>query len=275
MHESNKCKTKYPILLLHGTGFRDRKILNYWGRIPKELKRNGAKIFYGEQDSWGTVENNAKLIKENIKKIISQEKLQKLNIIAHSKGGLEARYLISSLNMVDNIASLTTIATPHHGSKTMDVFCCLPKKIFTISAYFIDLWFKILGDKKPDFQKACKEFCTTHAIEFNKNNPNVDKVYYQSYTGVMKNFFSDITMFVPHLIVYFLEGENDGLITPNSAKWGVFQGVLRGANSRGISHADEVDMRRRRLTKMKRNGFVSDIVDEYIKIVISLKQLGF
>ncbi len=25
------CKTKYPLLLVHGTGFRDRKLFNYWG----------------------------------------------------------------------------------------------------------------------------------------------------------------------------------------------------------------------------------------------------
>ena len=26
---------KYPILLVHGMGFRDDNIINYWGRIPK------------------------------------------------------------------------------------------------------------------------------------------------------------------------------------------------------------------------------------------------
>jgi len=30
----NKCQTKYPIVLIHGAGFRDRKLLNYWGRSP-------------------------------------------------------------------------------------------------------------------------------------------------------------------------------------------------------------------------------------------------
>ena len=52
-------KTKYPILLVHGMGFRDRKILNYWGRIPKKLKENGNIIYYGEQEAHATIESTA------------------------------------------------------------------------------------------------------------------------------------------------------------------------------------------------------------------------
>ena len=47
--ENEVCKTKYPILLVHGVFFRDFRYLNYWGRIPKELKRNGAAVYYGQQ----------------------------------------------------------------------------------------------------------------------------------------------------------------------------------------------------------------------------------
>ena len=31
------CKTKYPVLLVHGVFFRDYEFFNYWGRIPEEL----------------------------------------------------------------------------------------------------------------------------------------------------------------------------------------------------------------------------------------------
>lgn len=48
----NKCETKFPILLVHGIGFRDNQLLNYWGRIPEALKKEGATIYYGGQDSW-------------------------------------------------------------------------------------------------------------------------------------------------------------------------------------------------------------------------------
>lgn len=45
------CETKYPLLLVHGVFFRDSRYFNYWGRIPHELKQNGATVYYGEQPS--------------------------------------------------------------------------------------------------------------------------------------------------------------------------------------------------------------------------------
>ena len=37
------CRTRYPILLVHGVFFRDFEHFNYWGRIPKELEKNGGR----------------------------------------------------------------------------------------------------------------------------------------------------------------------------------------------------------------------------------------
>ncbi len=275
MKPSCKCKTKYPVVLIHGTGFRDRRWLNYWGRIPGTLIKEGAVIYYGNQDAWGTVENNADTVKKNISTVLDETGCEKVNLIAHSKGGLEARYLISTLGMAEKIASLTTIATPHKGSKTVDRFYNMPKPLFLFVAFFVNLWFKILGDKEPDFFTASRQFSTYYTNEFNEKNPDSEKVYYQSYAAVMRSSLSDITMVVPHAFVKAFEGENDGLVTPESATWTNFKGVLRGPSNRGISHADEVDLRRMRFTKKADKEGVSDIVGVYIKIVSELKDKGF
>jgi triacylglycerol lipase len=58
-HDQQLCNTKYPILLVHGVFFRDFKYFNYWGRIPKELTENGARIYYGEHQSAASVEASA------------------------------------------------------------------------------------------------------------------------------------------------------------------------------------------------------------------------
>ena len=55
---------KYPVLLVHGMGFRDNKYINYWGRIPEELEKMGCSIFYGEQDSNASVETNGEHLKK-------------------------------------------------------------------------------------------------------------------------------------------------------------------------------------------------------------------
>lgn len=46
------------------------------------------------------------------------------------------------------------------------------------------------------------------------------------------------------LAVNRFEGENDGLLAPRAAKWTNFMGTFYGSDGRGISHCDEVDMRR-------------------------------
>jgi triacylglycerol lipase len=268
------CDSKYPIFMIHGTGFRDRKFLNYWGRIPAALQEQGATLYYGHQDSWGSVEYNAVVLKDNLNKILAETNSERVNIIAHSKGGVDARYMISSLDMAEKIASLTTIATTHHGSKTIDLLCKLPNWLYVIAAFFTNLFFRMLGDKKPDFYTVSRQFGTAHMKTFNERNPDAPGIYYQSYAAVMRNPFSDIFLFWPNLIVGWIEGENDGLVTPESAAWTNFKGVLRGTTRRGISHADEVDARRMNFTKKSSENGISDIRNVYIAIVSELKQMG-
>lgn len=85
--EEQICQTKYPLLLVHGVFFRDSDYFNYWGRIPKELQANGASIYYGNHPSAASVEDSAKELDARIRRIISETQCEKVNIIAHSKGG--------------------------------------------------------------------------------------------------------------------------------------------------------------------------------------------
>ena len=101
---------KYPILLVHGMGFRDNKYVGYWGRIPEALRKMGCKIYFGTQDSNADIETNGRHLAERINQIIQETGAERVNIIAHSKGGLDSRYAISSLNMGEKVASLTTIS---------------------------------------------------------------------------------------------------------------------------------------------------------------------
>lgn len=266
-----KADTKYPIFMVHGMGFRDGKKICYWGRIPQKLEQNGARVYFGGQDSNGSVEGNAKQLKLRLDEILAETGAEKVNIVAHSKGGLEARYLISTMGYADRTASLTTLSTPHNGSLTVDKLMKLPNGAVRIGCKSVDLWFRIIGDKSPDTYSAINGFRTSAAQEFNAENPDDPRVYYQSYGFVMNGFFSDITMCIPWLAVNAVEGENDGLLAPRAVKWTNFRGIYRGSGRRGVSHCDEVDMRRSRL---KIDG-AEDITDFYLNIIADLKEKGF
>ena len=270
-------KTKYPILLVHGMGFRDRKILNYWGRIPKKLKENGNIIYYGEQEANATIESNAVYLAKKINYILEKENVEKVNVIAHSKGGLDIRYAICKCGIADKIASVTTIATPHNGSKTMDILLKLPEMWIRGTGKILDFCMRICGDKEPNSYEVFHCFSTKFMKEFNKENQNVEGIYYQSYAFIMKSLFSDVLMFFPHLVVKVLEGDNDGLLTPEAVRWGEYQGVFTGTTRRGISHCDEVDIRRKRFCKKpsKRTNEISDMTYFYENIVEELAGKGF
>lgn len=263
----------YPILLVHGMGFRDRKHPNYWGRIPRELERMGCKVYYGKQDANGSVEANARMLERRIHEIIEESGAEKLNVIAHSKGGLEIRYVISTLKAGERIASVTTMNTPHHGSLTVDALLKVPDVLVRSGCKCVDLWMRILGDQKPDTYSAIQTFRTIEAKRFNRENPDAEGIYYQSYAFVMKHAFSDIFLCWTYPVVYFFEGENDGLLAPRATEWTNFKGVFRGNSGRGISHCDEIDLRRHRLTRKTGEG-LSDIVEIYVDAIKELERQG-
>ena len=81
--EQQLCRTRYPLLLVHGVFFRDYRFPNYWGRIPEALKKNGAQIFYGNHQSAASVENSAAELAARIQEIVEETGCGKVNVIAH------------------------------------------------------------------------------------------------------------------------------------------------------------------------------------------------
>ena len=85
------CRTRYPILLIHGLNCRDDWVFPYWGRVADILRARGAAVFLSGQDAWGSVPGNARALLRRAEDILAETGAEKLNLIAHSKGGLEAR----------------------------------------------------------------------------------------------------------------------------------------------------------------------------------------
>ena len=267
-------KLKYPILLVHGMGWRDGKRFGYWGRIPKALEQAGNTVFFGNQDANADVETNGSHLAERINEILSETGAEKVNIIAHSKGGLDSRYAISKCGVGSKVASLTTVCTPHHGSRTVDWLLRCPTWIVRFACFWADVGFRILGDRNPRTHRVIVSFTTDEARKFNADTPDHKDVYYQSYAFVMKKWNSDGLLWLPNLVVKRIEGENDGLLPPSAVRWGDYRGAFCGTDRRGISHLDEVDFRRKSFSKCQGEG-VNDIADFYVQICKDLKRKEF
>ena len=121
--------SKYPIILVHGIAAKQLRILNAFGQIGEELKKEGYTVYISDNDGFGSVENNAEQLKRFIEKVLKDTGAEKVNIIAHSKGGLDSKYMITKLGMEDKVASLTTLCTPHKGSIIASKIWDLPMPI--------------------------------------------------------------------------------------------------------------------------------------------------
>lgn len=268
--ENKICKTKYPILLVHGVFFRDISLLNYWGRIPGELKRNGATVYYGEQESAATVEFCAKQIAQRIEKIVTETGCEKLNVIAHSKGGLDTRYAISHFGADKYVASLTTINTPHTGCEFAQyLFYKMPEKARQFLAKRYNDALSYMGDENPDFLGAVKDLTADNCRKINEITPDSADVYYQSFGSKMPKASGGKfpLNFSYHLVKHF-DGENDGLVSTDAMKWGSSFKIIVPQGNRGISHGDVIDLNRENI-----KGF--DVREHYVELVKSLKEKGY
>lgn len=264
------CQTQYPVVMVHGICFRDWQFFNYWGRIPKALKQNGASIFYGRQSSALSIADSAEELKSEILRILEETGAPKVNIIAHSKGGLDSRYAITRLGMAPYVASLTTINTPHRGCKYADVLLNrLPKGFISFLTRRYNALYYMLGDERPDLLAGLKDLTASACEKFNQEIPNSPDVSYQSIASGMKKTF---TAFSPlnfsYLVVKHYDGENDGLVAIDSAIWGTYLGSLSEGKNPGLSHADVID-----LTHKDIKGF--DVSEFYVGLLAKLKEQGF
>lgn len=264
------CRTKYPILMVHGVFFRDFKYFNYWGRIPVELEKNGARIFYGNHQSAASVADCGKELAERILEIREETGCEKLNIIAHSKGGLDSRYAIDALGMGKYVASLTTINTPHRGCIFADYLLgIIPESVKKTVADTYNTALKKMGDPNPDFIAAVTDLTASACKEFNKKIKDVPGVYYQS-VGSKLNTASGGRFplnFSHHLVKYF-DGPNDGLVALDSFPWGENYELLTTKEERGISHGDMIDLNRENIQDF-------DVREFYVELVSELREKGF
>ena len=115
-----------PVLLIHGYA-EDAAV---WKKWEDMLKKDGIQFFtitfkYSD-DKCGSAEQHAKELEKRVQDIKQQSGAQKVNIVGHSKGGLDARVFLDITDTKD-VANLIMIGTPNAGSpaaQTSDV--CTP-----------------------------------------------------------------------------------------------------------------------------------------------------
>lgn len=250
---------KYPVILVHGIVIKDFLFIKAFGKIENKLRKEGYLVFTSKTDGFGTIEHNASILKMQIEKILDEYQVDKVNIIAHSKGGLDSKYMIKHLNMEDKVASLTTLCTPHKGSKIADNILKLPNWIIKFLAFWINLFYRICKDKKPNCIEVAKQLSTINSIEeeticFSNN------VYCQSYSTTLKKSRDDFIMGIPLIFSKKFENDlSDGLVSKESSKFENYRG---DCINESISHSEIIDYSLSKKKREKVRKFYIDLCKE-------------
>ena len=257
--------TRYPIVLVHGLAMKDTFFMKSWGRIDRLLRVQGYTVYKSNADGFGTVESNAAQLKAEIEDILRETNADKVNIIAHSKGGLDAKYMITDLGMAPKVASLTTLCTPHRGAPIASFVMRLPKFAVKYAAFWVDLAYRILGDKDPDSFTACEELRRVNSLETETVNL-ADGVMCQSFSAAMRpgEDKADFVMTVPMMFSRYLEkgAVTDGLVPRDSAMFGDYRGDCADGS---VSHTEIVDFMVRDSKRDKIYAFYSALCEELVR----------
>jgi uncharacterized alpha/beta hydrolase family protein len=105
-----------PVLLIHGY-LADAST---WKRWEDLLKKDGIQYFpitfYKSDDKCGTAADHAKELSKQIQQILNTTGSKQVNIVGHSKGGLDARVYLFNNSKENVVANLIMIGVPNAGS---------------------------------------------------------------------------------------------------------------------------------------------------------------
>jgi len=253
---------RYPIILVHGLMVRHLRICRAFGKIGRVLEAEGHSVHIATHDGYGSIETNAEQLRDYISSVLEKTGAQKVHLIAHSKGGLDLKYMLKTYGMTERIASFTTLSTPHKGSVVASHIWKLPMWIKKIINFFINTFYRIIGDKHPNAMKACDQL--RYSDDTNESLDYLDGIYCQSYSATMRRERDSFIMAIPHRIhKKYGNPDNDGMVSRESAKFGNYRGDMLDIS---ISHGQMVDFASRKHQRQKIYDFYRTMCRELEQI---------
>lgn len=224
---------KYPIVLAHGLlGFSELHVppfprIQYWHGIREALTTQGATVITATVPPSSSIAERAAKLADDITSA-GVDVSAGVNVVAHSMGGLDARWMISNILKPERslkVASLTTISTPHHGSPFADYVLHSSSGIM-----YLPRLYRLL-ERAGLSTSAFSQLTTSYMRdEFNPRTRDDEAVRYFSYGAMMAPPPLLSPFRIPKRIIEEVEGVNDGLVSVESARWGAYQGTLVGVN---------------------------------------------
>ncbi len=201
-----------PIVLVHGLlGFDHMRL---WGRevpyfrgIAHCLASAGATVYTAKVPPLASVPDRAQALREFVASLPHDQ----VNLVAHSMGGLDARYAVARLGLDAQVGALITIATPHRGTPLADLGVKAPVRAL-----------RALVGRVGLHTEAVDWLTSTRTTSFNGDIVDVDGVTYASVVAKARRSLiaTNPVLLSGLLYLELCAGPNDGLVPVNSQEGG-------------------------------------------------------
>lgn len=256
--------TTYPLVLVHG--FMDKG--GAFVGLESRLRADGHVVERVSLPPLAPVAVRAEYLAEQVDEILAAHGVAKVNLIGHSMGGLDSRYLVHHLGYGDRVASVTTIATPHRGSSVADAVLGWTNADNAWVEWLMGKVVDVVEGQYDEFDEedlvgALEDLSTGGAASFNAQTPDVAEVFYQSWAGVSSPIArwpdgveaqcGDVLAADPYFLgfgndrmspklvplSYVERGINDGVVSIHSASWGRMRGCIPADHTDQVRATDE------------------------------------
>lgn len=201
-----------PVVLVHGLFGFDRigvpgARFDYFRGIAKHLESLGCVAHAVRLPASASVPERARELVSAIEALPHP----RIDLIAHSLGGLDARYALTHLGLARRVRSLVTVGTPHRGTPLADLVLKGPL-----------VWARRVV-RALGIPLAALEWLGTDALAtFNAQVLDVPGVRYACVVGGMHGSASTVPLALApaHAYLRRVAGPNDGLVPIASQYWG-------------------------------------------------------
>lgn len=217
-----------PVIFAHGL-FVPHHIYEDFSFISTIFAAHGYPFYVARTPMHQSLAERAAILASEIKRLVPTGPY---HLIGHSMGGLDARLAIHQYGLGDRCLSLTSIATPHHGSLVAEWIKKLVKNEASgddSAIPILDFFRKFYGDSLNSLSNLTPDYLEKVFNPMVKDDPRVTYFSLSFYTPWPFYLYSGQLMLAPTHQMLLNAGEaNDGLVSVNSSLWGESLGLLLG-----------------------------------------------
>lgn len=205
-----------PVVLVHGVlGFDHMALMGqrivYFRGVADMLRDVGVEVYTVRLPTMASVPGRAHALAEFVRAL----PCRRVNLVAHSMGGLDARFAISRCGLDESVASLVTVASPHRGTPLADLLAG------TVGILPVRALRSVVGFAGLD-TGAVDWLTTRRAGEINRTIGDADGVLYGCVIGRAQRRLirANPVLLSSHTYILARAGDNDGMVPAASQYWG-------------------------------------------------------